>query len=102
MFHFIFIILLLIIIVPILFVGGIIGTIWRMLKGNNYNGNQRNGYSSRTGGYGQSASSNNQQQSSNRGSSRGEQQQSSGGNRGNHKKIFKENQGEYVDFEEVE
>ena len=101
MFHFIFIILLLIIIVPILFVGGIIGTIWRMLKGN-YNGNQRNGYSSRTGGYGQSASSNNQQQSSNRGSSRGEQQQSSGGNRGNHQKIFKENQGEYVDFEEVE
>ncbi len=98
MLHFIFIILLLLLIVPILFLGGIIGTIWRMLKGNNSKYSNRNGYSYRTGAYGQT-SSGNEQQSGYSSSSRSEQRQSSGGN---HKKIFKENQGEYVDYEEID
>lgn len=98
MLQFFIIIVLLLLIVPILFVGGIIGTIWRMLKGNNSKGFDRNGYSSHTGGYGQSSSSY-QQQSDNRGSSHSGQRQSSGGN---HPKIFKENQGEYVEYEEID
>lgn len=94
MFHFLFILLLIIIIVPLLFVFGVALKFWNMLTGGN-NNYKSNGFG--RGSYGNSAKQNRYGNREN--TSRNSRQSSS--NYGG-KKIFKEGEGEYVDFEEVD
>ncbi len=93
MFHFLFILLLIIIIVPLLFVFGVALKFWNMLTGgNDYTKNSFNRssheYSSKQNRAGnrRNTSNNSRTSSSNY----------------DEKKIFKEGEGEYVDFEEVD
>lgn len=94
MFHFLFILLLIIIIVPLLFVFGVALKFWNMLTGGN-NNYKSNGFG--RGSYGNSA---NQNRNTNRENTSNNSRQSSSNYGG--KKFFKEGEGEYVDFEEVD
>lgn len=89
--------ILFIILIPLLLVGGVFLKFWNILTGNNNNENNFGGFTNS----GQNTRSNNTTsgQSSNRRSSAnsGYSQHADG-----QKKIFKESEGEYVDFEEVD
>ncbi|MCF0243323.1 MAG: DUF4834 family protein [Bacteroidaceae bacterium] len=77
--------LLLLILVPLLFAGGLLLRVWNFIKGNSYNGsNRRRENQRRDYGYNHDDGA------------------SAMGNNGGKKRIFKENEGEYVDFEEIE
>lgn len=94
MLQFLFILLLLLIIVPLLFVFGVALKFWNTLTGRN-NSFKSNGF-----GSGRNTGSSNQNRNSNQGNTSGNSRQSTS-NYGQNK-IFKEGQGEYVDFEEID
>lgn len=90
MFQFIFILLLIIILVPVLLFLGVLIKGWNFIT--NFN-NSRTKSSTGNSGFGGTSNRGNQS------SSHSSNQQ---GNQQSHQKIFKEGQGEYVDFEEVD
>lgn len=98
MFQFLGLLLLLVILLPVLLIGGILLKTWNVINGNK-NGKWYGGFNNT----GQAASGNSQGNANSQGSSN---RQNSGNNNGRgsstHKQIFKDNEGEYVDFQEVD
>ncbi len=93
MVHFLLILLLFIIIVPLLFAFGIALKFWNMLTGRN------NNYKQSGFGSGRTSSSSSRDKTRQQSSSTNYGNQSAGNGQN---KIFKDGQAEYVDFEEIE